>query len=675
MLPSSSIYLRPSRRRALAGLGALLLAGTLFGAPESALEVSSPDRRITVDLTARGRLTYRVSVDGTPILNESRLGLSLRGQGTLGSDVTLLSASRSVADSTWTNPLGKRRLVRDLHRELRLNLREKSGATFSVVFRVFNDGVGFRYELGQSIGGPSFTVDDELTEFAFTADNLCFAGDHTTVPSDAYDIRNGYAGPQEWEFRRKRLSDLSDATVTGLPLLTHTPAAWVAVTEADLTGWSGLWLTREPQAGGTTAVTVKASLAPRLDGDGLVKAGFPHLSPWRVLIIGRQEGRLVESDLVVNLSTPVQLADPSWIKPGMMAWDIWWPGYGAMTTDSMKVFIQFAFDMGWPYQLIDAGWYPGVHSPQGDILRTVPAVDMPELLRFAALRHVRLWVWLHWTDVDRNDAYKQAFALYEKWGLAGVKIDFMDRDDQEMVAWYDKITRAAAEHRLLVDFHGAFKPTGMIRTWPNQITREGILGNEYNKWSARVTPEHRVTLPFTRFLAGPADFTPGGFLNRTADAFRTNVSPTEVQGTRAGQLALFVAYDSPVMCVCEHPDNLRGQPGLDFLRVVPTVWDETRVLSGAVGDYLVMARRSGEAWFLGSMTNSASRMCTTKLAFLGPGAWSMRWWHDTREDRRDAEHIEVTERTVTAADSLDLWMASGGGSVARFVRVAEPARP
>jgi alpha-glucosidase len=660
--------------RTLAGLGALLVAGAAFGAPESTQEIASPDGHIVVAIAAQGRLTYRVAVDGTPVLNESRLGLSLRGEGTLGADVTLVSASRSSTDTSWTNPLGKRRQVRDLHRELALTLREKGGASFGVVFRVFNDGIGFRYVLPHPLGGPSFTVDDELTQFAFTADNPCFAGDHTTVPSDAYDIRNGFAGPQEWEFRRKRLSDLSDETVTGVPLLTHTPAAWIAITEADLTDWSGLWLTREPQAGGTTAVTLKVSLAPRLDGEGLVKAGFPHESPWRVLIIGRKEGRLVESDLVVNLSPPVRIADPSWIKPGMMAWDIWWPGYGTMTTDSMKVFIQFAADMGWPYQLIDAGWYPGVHSAQGNILTPVPEVNMPELLRFAAERHVRLWVWLHWTDVDRNDAYKQAFPLYEKWGLAGVKIDFMDRDDQEMVNWYETITRAAAEHHLLVDFHGAYKPTGMIRTWPNQITREGILGNEYNKWSARVTPEHRVTLAFTRFLAGPADFTPGGFLNRTAETFQANVSPTQVQGTRAGQLALFVAYDSPVMCVCEHPDNLRGQPGLDFLKVVPTVWDETRVLTGSVGEYLVIVRRSGESWFLASMTNGASRMCTTKLAFLGPGTWSMRWWHDTREDRRDAEHVEVTERTVTAADTLDLWMAPGGGSVARFVRAPEAPR-
>ncbi len=646
------------------------MAGVARAGPNAPVEVSSPDGHIVVAVNTEGRLAYRVSIDGTPVLNDSRLGLRLRGLGVLGADVSLMAASRASTDTTWVNPLGKRRQVRDCHRELTLSLREKgpAAAAFDVVFRVFNDGLGFRYVLPGPAGGGGFVVEEELTEFAFTADNACYAGDHTSVPSDAYDIRDGFAGPQEWEFRRQRLSDLSQETVTGLPLLTRTPGAWVAVTEADLVDWSGLWLMREPLGAGTTAVTLRSRLAPRLDGDGLVQGSFPHASPWRVLMIGKEEGRLIESDLVVNLNTPLQIADPSWIKPGMMAWDIWWPGYGKMTTDSMKKFIQFAADMGWPYQLIDAGWYPGVHSPQGDITAVVPEVDMPELLRFAADRHVRLWVWVHWTDADRRDAYKKAFALYEKWGLAGVKIDFMDRDDQEMVNWYEKITRAAAEHHLLVDFHGAYKPTGMIRAWPNQITREGVLGNEYNKWSLRVTPEHRVTLPFTRFLAGPADFTPGGFLNRTAATFQTNVSPTQVQGTRAGQLALFVAYDSPVMCFCEHPDNVRGQPGADFLKVVPTVWDDTRVLAGSVGEYLVIARRSGSDWFLGSMTNSNSRMCSTKLEFLAPGKWNMRWWHDSRESRRDAEHIEITERTVSAGDVLDLWMASGGGSVARFER-------
>jgi alpha-glucosidase len=608
---------------ACAALLGLRVDGAEFPAGPTA-ELRSPDGNIVVVVNTEGRLTYRISYNGILVLNTSQMGLRLREQGYLGADVTLVGVDQTESDSLWTNVLGKHSEVRDWYRQLKLTLRERGTEerTFEVIFRAYNDGVGFRYSLARSPTDKDFIVDEELTEFAFTADNVCYAGDHTTVPSDTYDIRGGFAGSQEWEFQRKRLSDLSDETVTGLPLLIHAPSAWVAVSEADLFDWSGMWLTRAPQAGGTTAVTLRATLAPRLDGQGLVKAQLPHQSPWRVLMIGAAPGRLVESDLILNLSTPSQIADASWIKPGMMAWDHWWSGVGKMDTATLKQFIAFASEMGWPYELVDGGWYVGTHTgrpmPNSDITRPAPGVDMQELLRYAAQKHVRLWVWLYWTDADREDAYKKAFALYEKWGIAGVKIDFMDRDDQEMVNWYEKITRCAADHHLMVDFHGAFKPTGMIRTWPNQITREGIMGNEYNKWSARVTPEHKLTLPFTRFLAGPGDFTPGGFVNKSVSEFQTHVSPTQVQGTRANQLALFVAYDSPIMCVCDHPENLRGQPGIDFLKLVPTVWDDTRVLSGSVAEYLVIARRSGSDWFLGSMTNRNPRVCSTKLSFLGP---------------------------------------------------------
>jgi alpha-glucosidase len=649
---------------------ASLFAARAAGAP---IELSSPDGRIVVTVATAGVLSYRLSVDGLPVLNESRLGLRFKDGAVLGRDVTLVKAGRTETDATWTNPLGKRREVRDHHRELALTLRENGGAgrTFEVVFRAFDDGVGFRYGLPANGGAADFVLDEELTEFAFTADNPCFAGDHVAIPPEDYDSRGGFAGSQEWEFRRQRLSDLPVETVTGLPMLTQTPAAWVAVTEADLVDWAGMWLAREPQASGTNAVTLRARLAPRLDGNGLVKAALPHASPWRVLLVGREPGRLIESDLVLNLSAPCQIADPSWIKPGMMAWDSWWSGVGHKDTGTMKDFISFAGEMGWPYQLVDGGWYLGTHTgisrPGSDITKSVPEVDMNELLRFAAENNVRLWVWLYWTDADQGEAYKKAFELYEKWGIAGVKIDFMDRDDQEMVNWYEKITRCAAGHHLMVNFHGAYKPTGMIRTWPNQITREGILGNEYNKWSQRVTAEHRVTLPFTRFLAGPGDFTPGGFVNRPANRFQPNVTPTQVQGTRAGQLALFVAYDSPVMCVCDHPANLRGQPGIDFLRQVPTVWDETRVLSGVVAEHLVIARRSGTDWYLGALNNSRTRVRSVKLDFLGGGKWKLRWWRDAADSSENAEHVEIDESIVSAGDTLNIRMAPGGGAAMHFV--------
>ena len=650
----------------------LSLCATPCGAvPPAAerLELRSPDGHIVLDVTARGTLAYRLSVDGVIVLNDSHLGLKFKDGTELGRNVSVVNAIRGETDASWINPYGKQRDVRDHHRELKLTMRESGGRTFGVVFRAFDDGVGFKYVLPDTPTAKNFVLEEELTEFAFTADNQAFAGDNVHVPSTRYDSPLGFAGSQEWEYRRQRLSDLSVDTVTGLPALVHTPAAWIAITEADLYDWAGMWLSREPQAAGTTAVTLRARLAPRLDGDGLVKASLPHDSPWRVLMIGREPGRLIESNIVLNLSTPSQLADSSWVKPGISAWDPWFSNMVPKTTASMKDFIQLASDMHWPYQIVDGGWYVNRQTPAADITKAVPAIDLDEVRRFAAEKNVRLWLWLYWTDADRYDNYKKAFDQYEKWGIAGVKIDFLDRDDQDMVNWYEKITRYAAARHLMVDFHGAFKPTGMNRTWPNQITREGIMGNEFNKWSGRVTAEHRVTLPFTRFLAGPGDFTPGGFVNRTAAAFQPNSSPQQVQSTRAGELALYVVYESPFAVVADHPDNIRGQPGSDFLQGgVPTVWDETRVISGVPAEYIVIARRSGDDWYLATLTNGYERVKTVNLDFLGPGKWNMRWWHDGPESAVDARKILIDNETLTALDHLDVHMQGGGGSVAHFTR-------
>jgi len=448
-------------------------------------------------------------------------------------------------------------------------------------------------------------------------------------------------------------------------LLVQTPAAWIALTESDLLDWAGMWLGDAEAV--NSGVTLKAKLAPRREGDGLVKASAPHRSPWRVLMIGRQPGRLIESDLVLNLATPCMLGDVSWVKPGKIAWDHWWSGDTKLDTATIEQYIQLAADMGWPYQQIDWMWYGKPNDPESDITKVSPALDMDAVLRFAAERHVRLWLWLTWRDLERDDACKKAFALYEKWGIAGVKIDAMDSDDQFIVNWCEKIAREAAAHHLMVDFHGTCKGTGDIRTFPNLITREGVMGNEWNRWSALVTPEHKLTLPFTRFLAGPADFTPGGFLNRQPAEFKIVPTATEVQGTRGAELALLVLFDSPLCCICDQPENYRGQPGADFLKIVPTVCDETRLLDGVVGEHLVMARQSGAEWFLGAMTDRHSRTMPVRLDFLGSGSWTMRLWSDASDSAVHAEHLQTETRTVTAGDTLDLRLAPSGGAVAQFL--------
>jgi alpha-glucosidase len=619
------------------------------------ISLRSPDGRLEVTVSAHGALKYAVRVDGQPVLGESRLGLLFRDGSEIGSEVEVLRAEHRQEDSTWENPWGKRRQVRDQHNELRLVLRQVSGVPrrFDVLFRAFNDGVAFRYLLPAQPGFDVFALEREETEFAFAGDYTCFAGQQD----------KGFEGAQEWEFNPGRLSDIKPDSIIGLPLLVQTPSAWVALTEADLLDWAGMWLQGASGANAAQGVTLLASLAPRLDGFGLVVASAPRATPWRLLMIGRQPGRLIESDLVLNLSAPCQLDDTSYVRPGKMAWDHWWSGDIKMDTATLEQYIQLAADMGWPYQLIDWQWYGQFNQPDADITQAAPAVDMDEVRGFAREKGVRLWLWLYWSDVERDAAYEKAFALYEQWGIAGVKIDFMNRDDQEMVSWYEKITRAAAAHHLMVNFHGAFKTSGFNRTFPNQITREGILGNEYNRWSARVTPEHKLTLPFTRFLAGPADFTPGGFQNRQPERFKPDAKSAEVQGTRAAELALFVAYESPLCCVCDHPSHYRNQPGADFLKIVPTVWDDTRVLDAEVSQHLVIARRSGEQWFLGAMTGRAPREISVKLDFLPPGRWKLRLWKDAPDSNVNAEHLEIEDRLASPADTLTLSLAPAGGCV------------
>ncbi|HEY3914298.1 MAG TPA: glycoside hydrolase family 97 catalytic domain-containing protein, partial [Verrucomicrobiae bacterium] len=514
--------------------------------------VASPDQQIRVTISTAGPLKYSVALNGTDVVGNSTLGLKFHDGTELGQHVELAGSSSRSVNNSWKNRFGKHSVVHDKYNEVRLQFRELASPQkrFGMIFRAYDDGVAFRYELPREGESNEFILDEERTGFAIAPESVCFAGTNE---------HGGFHGPAEWNFKRGTVGDLKPTSVYGLPLLAHTPAAWVAVTESDLRDWSGMWLS--PRDG-----ELKARLAPRLDHQGLVKATLPHDSPWRVVMIGVEPGRLIESDLVLNLAAPNQLPDTSWVKPGKMAWDHWWAGDTKMNTGTLEDYIQLASDMGWPYQMIDWKWYGTPDTNTADITRVDPAVDMPEVLRFAKEHGVQEWAWLHYADVKRDDAYKKAFPLYEKWGLAGVKIDFMDRNDQEIVNWYEKIARAAAEYHLMVDFHGAFQPAGFNRTFPNQITREGILGNEWNKWSRQDTPEHKLTLPFTRFLAGPGDYTPGGFQNRQPQDFKIVSTNTEVQGTRASELALLVLFDSPICCLCDSPAHYHDQPGIDFLK-------------------------------------------------------------------------------------------------------------
>ncbi len=441
----------------------------------------------------------------------------------------------------------------------------------------------------------------------------------------------------------------------------------MAITEANLDDWAGMYLS----GAGSCPNALVTTLSPRPDEPGvLVRSRAPRYSPWRVLMVGQRPGDLIESNLVLNLSEPCTLQDTSWIKPGKSAWDRWWSGSYApdvnfpvgMNTASMNYFTQFAADMGWEYVLVDWTWYGDPLIPNADITKSVPEVDLPAIIQYAHQRKVGVLIWLRWNHVARQ--MEEAFPLYEKWGISGVKIDFMDRDDQEMVNFYQQVVKKAAQHHLLVDFHGAYKPTGLQRTYPNLVTREGVMGNEYNKWSNRVTPEHKLTLPFTRMLAGPMDFTPGGFRHASKATFRAQDVAPFVMGTRAQELAMLVVYESPLQVLCDSPYNYRGQPGLEFYRIVPTTWDETKVLNGQVGEFITMARKSGNRWFVGAMNDSKARTVEVPLSFLESGRFTLQFFADAADAADFPDRIATGNRQVSNSDRLSISLAPGGGYAA-----------
>lgn len=637
----------------------LLLFLNIDAMAQSGVSLLSPDQTIQVNVEAGNNgILYHVKVDGNQILKPSKLSLKLQNGINICDNVILRSQETGKHTDSWENDLGKNRLIKDEYNELTLHLQEvESKLLFDVIFRAYDDGVAFRYKFYKQNGIDTLRIRSENNQFAFAGDYDAFMGHHQGYK---------FQGPQEWEFENRKLSSIQPDSVVGLPVVVKTPAAWVAVAEADLLDWAGMWITADAKG---KQGTLLSSLAPHLQKSGCVDIATPHLSPWRVLMIGRTPGKLVESNIISNLSTPSRIGNASWVKPGIMAWDHWWSGGVKMNTAVITQYIQLAADMHWPYQLIDWQWYGPYNTPDADITHVSPAVDMEEVLKFAKSQGVRLWVWLHWTDVARNNAYEKAFALYEKWGLAGVKIDFMERDDQEMVNWYEKITKCAAEHHLMVNFHGAYKPTGLERTYPNQVTREGIMGNEYNIWSRNITAKHKLTLPFTRFLTGPADFTPGGFLNRQPETFRPNTGVTEVQGTRAAQLALFVIYNSPVTVACDLPDHYYNQPGADFLKIVPTTWDETHVVNARIGEYLVETRRKNKDWFVGGMTDEHSRQFDLALDFLSEGKYKLTIWQDADDNDSNAEHLSKETEIVTRHNHIKIKMVRNGGYVAQLTKL------
>ncbi len=635
----------------------LILSLTGAGASAQNISVNSPDNKISVTIANNDKLTYSVTWGGRIIVSPSQLGFEFKDEPAMAANFTVVDQSVRNFNETWVPVVkSKHAEIKNNYNELQLILKEKSGMMRQMEFQVraYNDGAAFRYKLSRSAKVGDRQIVKELTTFNIPDDPKAWIVEY-----------KGYSSSNEAEFFEHPLGYLTEKSIAGMPMLMeYGNNCWVAITEAKIDNYAAFYIGSN---GNTNQLTTKLVPVPGEPETGVkVRFNDEVYTPWRVLMIGATPGNLIESEIIQNLNDPCAIKDPSWIKPGMSAWDHWWSGDVKMEMPVIKQYIDLASEMGWPYMLVDWQWYGKFNVPEADITRWASQIDMPEIISYARSKNVRIIVWLYSSDVNRNAAYKKAFPVYEKWGVAGVKIDFMDRDDQQMVNWYHDIIKCAAENHLMVDFHGAYKPDGIIRTWPNMITREGVMGNEYYKFSDKMSPEHNVKLAFTRLLAGQMDYTPGAFLNVTREKFK-NQTPAIVWNTRAAELSKFVIYESPLTVVCDHPDNILNQPGADFLKIVPTTWDDIKFLGGYPNDYVAIAKRSGDLWFVGVLNNRTGRTIELKLDFLPSGNYEAETWADTKLSDKEPKDIKKTVVPVKSA-SLKVTMAANGGFVAVIKR-------
>ena len=647
-------------RHTLASAALLCAATPALG---QALNLASPDGRISarVAIDSQNRPTYALSFRGREIIAPSPLGLGFERYQTLSSGMAVQASSRRSGTDSY--PLiGKASSVRDAYNELTVSVAETGGQQrrLEIDFRAYNDGLAFRYRVPGQPNLRQLRLAGEVTQFAFPSDYSCHG----------FNVGR-YTSSHEGEFDPVRASQMRNHHLFDLPLVCETAAGGpaLAFAESNLANYAGLYLSGL-EAGG---LGLQARLSPRPDDSAIAVAvwvgdeGFH--TPWRLIMTGDRVSDLMQSTLVTSLAAPSR-GDFSWVKPGKYAWD-WWNGPtlagkpAPMNDDTLKKFIDFASQSGLEYMLIDEGWHAGagggaVVLPGANNLETAPGVNIQELVRYAAERKVGLWLWLNWKLLDTN--MEQALPLYAKWGIKGIKVDFMDRDDQAMVAFYHRLMKLTAENKLMLNLHGAFPPRGLTRTYPHYLTQEGVFGAEYNKWTRRVTARHNVNLALTRMLLGPMDYTPGGFRNATPASFQAEANTPMVQTTRGHALAMYVVYESPFQGVSDSPDNYRNQNGFDFVQSVPAAWDETRAISGALGEHVAIARRKGRDWYVGAMTNETGRTVAIPLSFLRSGKWSATSWQD------GSSPMDVVRSAVpaTPGDTLELRLAPSGGGVVRL---------
>jgi len=627
-------------------------------------ELYSPDRHVKVTVTVNGDVTYQVSVDGKALLKPSPISMTFENGDVLGMNASVSKRSTRSVNTTVKPLYGFNDNVNDHFNELTLRFKKP----FSIVFRVYNNGVAYRIETRMQ---GNVKVKHEQVAYNFPKDEKAWYLDPKSPRWHGYESTYSYG----------YISKIDSIKVPLPMLIDHSSGIKVLLTEADLHDYPGLYL--EPGHGeyygmkGIMPAYPSKEKQNRLDINVLERTDYiaqtegTRTFPWRLMILARQDKDLLNNELVYLLATPNKLQDTSWIKPGLVSWD-WWNDWNlegvdfktGINMDTYKYYIDFASKNGIPYIILDEGW-----SNDFDLFDVNKNLDIAKLAEYGKEKNVGLILWCVWHTLDSQR--DKALAQFEKWGIAGVKVDFMDRDDQKVVDFYTRLAKAAAEHHLMVDFHGAFKPTGLSRTYPNIINREGVFGMENDKWTDAEDPFHEVILAFTRMVAGAMDYTPGAMRNYNKNDFRPLHSRPESQGTRCHQLAMYVDYYAPLQMLSDAPTAYQKEPVImNLLSGMPTTWDQTVALDGKVGDYLMIARRKGDTWYIGGMTNWTPRDLSVDLSFLGSGNYNADIYSDAINSNRIGSDYNRNNQRVTSSTKLKIHMAPGGG----WVAVIKPAQ-
>ncbi len=629
----------------------------------------SPDSTLKLSVNAKEKLTYILSANGHVLQTNNGIDLELYNGRKLTDKLSVKKYKYSHTSEKVTVPVPYRRKIIDNHfNQLTLTFKQP----FSIEFRLFNNGMAYRIGTGFR---DSILVKNETVDFSFEAPpQIWYAHIEKQIDRDIFHTSF------EGQYKNIALSSLPDTLITYAPVVVSLKNGYhLGITDANLYEYPGMFL---KQNNGM----LSGVFAPYPLKEKMTEGEFPQLIveertnyiakikgtrmlPWRVVMIAKNDIDLPENDLVYLLSDPSKIKDPSWIKTGKGT-DEWINGISlfnvpfvaGINTDTYKFYIDFAKKFGFNQIMLDAGW-----SNYKDLFDINPNINMDTLAAYAKKNDVRLMLWTLCSTLDRQ--LDSALKQFNKWGVQSIMTDFMDRDDQKMVNFYHRIAEACADHQITVMFHGAFPPKGFNRTWPNAVTQEGVLGAEWNIWSDLATPEHNVAIAYTRMLSGPLDYEPGLLLNAQKDQFRPIAKNPMSMGTRCHQLAMFAVYDSPLQIFSGNPSQGIKEPAfMDLLGSIPTIWDDTKILQGKIGEYIITARTKDNDWFIAGMNNETAREITLTLDMIENKNYAATICSDGLNAHSYGSDYTITEQTIRQNKKLKIIMAPGGGFLIRLVR-------